>query len=80
MKVFIISIVLIASVFLLLGIKLFFYPKAKVLAHSCRLEAGNIDNAEECTSCQLKDLFDCPRADRTNDQNKKVTKKEFNTL
>jgi len=64
-KVFVITLILVAFVVLALGIKLWFDPKAEFSAHSCALDNGDLDEDGACSICQLKDLADCP--EKTNE-------------
>jgi len=59
-KLFIISIILVAIIMLALGVKLLFNPNAEFTAHSCALEDGGTNQDGACSKCQLKDLADCP--------------------
>ena len=56
-KLFIISLILVAFIMLALGIKLWLDPGAEFPSHSCALETGDDGS---CSACQLKDLVDCP--------------------
>lgn len=59
-KLFVISIILVAIGMLALGIKMWFDPDTEFTAHSCALEDGSLDKDGACSKCQLKDLVDCP--------------------
>lgn len=59
-KVFVISLILVAFVVLALGIKLWLDPNAKFEVHSCSLDSGDLDEDGACSKCQLKDLANCP--------------------
>jgi hypothetical protein len=59
-KLFILSIILVAIIMLALGVKLLFNPNAEFTAHSCALNGGELDKEGACSKCQLKDLADCP--------------------
>jgi len=60
LKLFIISVILVAIIMLALGVKMLFDPKAEFLTHSCALEDGKRDDYGVCTKCQIKDLANCP--------------------
>ena len=62
-KLLIFSVVLVAFVMLILGIKLLFDPKAEFTVHSCALDDGNLDEDGACFKCQVKDLANCPEKD-----------------
>jgi hypothetical protein len=59
-KLIIISVILVAIILLILGIKLLFDPDAEFSVHSCALDDGELDENGACSKCQLKDLVDCP--------------------
>ena len=59
-KLLIFSVVLVALVMVVLGIKLIFDPKAEFTVHSCALGDGNLDGDGACFKCQVKDLANCP--------------------
>ena len=58
-KVFVISIILVAIVMLALGIKMLFDPDAEFTLHSCKHEEENSGSISGCSKCQLKDVADC---------------------
>jgi hypothetical protein len=61
LKILIISILLVAIVMLALGVKLFFNKNAEFEMHSCAFDDNkNIDKELDCSSCQLKEVADCP--------------------
>lgn len=64
LKLLIISVILVAFVFLALGIKLWFDPDAEILPHSCAFEDGNPDKDLGCSMCGLKDIADCTEVDK----------------
>ncbi|GET33713.1 hypothetical protein PbJCM13498_25760 [Prolixibacter bellariivorans] len=57
LKIFLISIVLVAIVMLALGVKMLFDPKATFEAHSCSMDPN--DSSEGCAACQVKEITDC---------------------
>ena len=65
----IISVILIAIIMLLLGVKLLFNKDAEFTAHSCAFDDSTSDKNEACSKCELKDLVNCP-------ENKKDLKTE----
>ncbi len=60
LKLFIISLILMAFIMLALGVKLLFDPNAEFSSHSCSIEDRDNDEYGACAKCQLKDLTDCP--------------------
>ena len=54
LKLFIISVILVAFVVLALGIKLWLDPKAEFNAHSCSAKTGDLDENGYCPNCQVK--------------------------
>ena len=63
-KLLIFSVVLVAFVMLILGIKLLFDPKAEFTVHSCALEDGDLDKDGACFKCQVTNLADCPENEK----------------
>lgn len=59
LKIFLISIILVAIVMLALGVKMLFDPKATFEAHSCSMDAE--DGTEGCAACQVKEITDCDK-------------------
>jgi len=55
-----ISVILVAIVMLVLGMKLLFIKEAEFIAHSCALDDGTSGKNEASPKCKLKDLVDCP--------------------
>ncbi len=60
LNLFIISVFLVAVIMLALGVKLLFDRNARFEAHSCGIEAGDVDEFGACAKCQIKDLANCP--------------------
>jgi hypothetical protein len=60
LKLFIASVILVAIIMLILGIKMIIDPKAEFTANSCALEDGRTDEYGACAKCQLKDMANCP--------------------
>lgn len=73
-KMLIFSVVIVALVMLVLGIKLLLDPKAEFTVHSCALEDGIPDEDGTCFKCQLKDLANCPEKDNNKLKNKQSNK------
>ncbi len=60
LKTVLITVVLVAIVFLGLGVKMFFDKNAKFTMHSCSMEEGSVDSGGACVSCELRDTAKCP--------------------
>ena len=60
LKLIIISVILVAIIVLVLGIKLLIDPKAEFTANSCALTDGETDEYGTCVKCQIRDLANCP--------------------
>lgn len=58
-KLFILSIIIVAIVLLALGIKLLFDPNAEFTSHSCKLDDEHPNSLSGCSKCQIEDLADC---------------------
>lgn len=58
-KLFIVSVIMVAIVMLALGIKMLFDPDAEFTSHSCKLDEENSNSDSGCSICQLKNLADC---------------------
>lgn len=54
-KLLIISVILIAFVFLALGVKLLFDPDAEFTSHSCSFDSSNPDEDGVCSGCLVND-------------------------
>ena len=68
-KLLMFSVVLVALVMVVLGVKLIFDPKAEFTVHSCAIEDGKLDKDGACFKCQVKDLADCPENENNNLKN-----------
>lgn len=61
LKLLIFSVILVAIIMLALGVKLLFDKNAEFEMHSCAFEENTNDKGEPgCSSCQLKEVADCP--------------------
>lgn len=58
-KLMIISVILVAIIMLLFGLKLCFDPGSEFTLHSCAFEDGSPDKEGTCSKCQLKDIANC---------------------
>lgn len=77
-RLFIVSLILVAIIFLALGVKLWFDPKSEFTVHSCALEDGSLDENGACAKCQIKDLVNCPEKEKQGINNMKIGKNETN--
>lgn len=59
-KLFIISVIVVAFVMLSLGLRKLFDKDADFVVPSCGLQEGSFDDNGYCMKCQLKDTADCP--------------------
>ncbi|UCH15772.1 MAG: hypothetical protein JSV22_07340 [Bacteroidales bacterium] len=68
LKLFIISVILVAIIMLALGVKMIFNPNAEFMAHSCAFDESKTDSQAICAKCRIKDLAICPenRKDKIN--------------
>lgn len=61
LKLFIVSVILVAFTMLALGVKLLFDKDATFTHHSCALEDEKLNNVGGCLSCQIKDIANCTK-------------------
>jgi len=59
LKIIIISVVIVAFFVLALGLKQWFNPKAKPIAHSCSFDSGETKENSDCASCEIKEQAHC---------------------
>lgn len=67
-NILITTIIILALIFIALGIKMLFNPDAEFTGHSCALGSGHTGNDGACPKCQLTNLEDCPESDKTTSQ------------
>ncbi len=60
LKIFIMTLILVAFTMLALGVKLLFDKDATFTHHSCAPDDGISDSNSGCTSCGIKDVANCP--------------------
>ncbi|MCF6332610.1 MAG: hypothetical protein L3J11_04930 [Draconibacterium sp.] len=58
-KVLILSVFLVAFTMLALGVKLLFNKEPSFTEHACAMEDESLNNVEECTGCEIKELVNC---------------------
>lgn len=59
LKLFIVSVILLAFTMLALGVKLLFDRDVSFTHHSCALEEEKLNNVGGCLGCQIKDIANC---------------------
>ncbi len=60
LKIFILSVILVALTILALGIKLLFDKNAEFTMHSCAPDSDKtLDKDDACVKCDLNDLVNC---------------------
>lgn len=62
-KVFILSVGLVAFTILALGIKLLFNREASFTEHACAMEDGELNTVGECSGCEIKELSNCTNSE-----------------
>ncbi len=56
LKMFLLSVILVAFTMLALVVKLLVNPKAEFSLHTCAFKEGGEDKEESCSGCQVKEL------------------------
>ena len=64
LKIFIVSIILVAVTMLSLGIKLLFDKHAIFTYHSCSLDDGNLYKTGGCAGCGIQEVTNCPEKEK----------------
>lgn len=59
LKLFIVSVILVAFTMLALGVKMLFDRDASFTHHSCALEDEKLNNVGGCLGCQIKEIANC---------------------
>ncbi len=59
-KLFIISVILVAFFFVGMAIKLVFKPKEELPTTACSMDNDSLDKDAACAKCDLKEIIDCP--------------------
>jgi hypothetical protein len=59
LKVFILSVILVAFTILALGVKLLFNRKATFTKHACAMKEDDLNNEGVCAACDIKELANC---------------------
>lgn len=59
LKVFILSVILVAFTILALGVKLLFNREAAFTKHACAMKDGELGDVGACASCEIKELASC---------------------
>lgn len=59
LKLFLVSVILVAFTMLALGVKLLFDRNASFTHHSCALEDEKLNNVGGCLGCQIKEIANC---------------------
>ena len=61
LKLLLLSIILVAFVMVALSVKLFFDKDAEFTTHSCGGENKDSNDADGCTSCEIKEVASCSK-------------------
>jgi len=64
LKLFLVSVILVAFTMLALGVKLLFDRDASFTHHSCALEDEKLNNVGGCLGCQIKDIANCTEKEK----------------
>lgn len=59
LKLFIVSVILVAFTMLALGVKLLFDKDASFTHHSCALDDDKLNDVGGCIGCQVREIADC---------------------
>ncbi len=73
-NILITTVIILAIIFIALGIKMWFKKDAEFTGHSCALGSGQTDNSA-CPRCQLTNLEDSPEGDRVASQKRRKKSK-----
>jgi len=64
LKLFLVSVILVAFTMLALGVKLLFDRDASFTHHSCALEDEKLNNVGGCLGCQIRGIANCTEKEK----------------